>query len=91
MGFLILGEDEDVVHVDYDPSLVDHVFEEGIHHCLEGCWRVAKSEEHDHWFEEASMRLERGFPLVSIFDPHVVVSGPEVELGEYLCALEFVD
>ena len=34
---------------------------------------------------------EGGFPLVSIFDIHIVVLPSYIKVGEYFCTLEFIN
>jgi hypothetical protein len=85
------GEDKEVVHVDDEPSFSDHITEEIVHEVLEGCRGVGKSEEHYHGFKEALVGDQGGFPLVSVFDSDIVVSPMNIELGEHLGILEFVD
>ena len=53
-----------------------------IHHPLEGRRRVAETKEHDSGLKQAPVGPEGGLPLVSFLDPHVVVSPPNVQLGE---------
>ena len=48
---VIFGSNEDVIHVDYQPSFCNFLSEDCIHHGLEGCWGVCQSEEHNSGFE----------------------------------------
>jgi len=48
------------------------------HHRLEHCRTVSEAKEHDKGFEQASVCPKGRLPLVSIFDPHVIVSPPDV-------------
>ena len=65
-------------------TLINEIFENVIHHCLEGSWAVGEAKEHDQGFEEASIRLEGGLPLVSLFDPYIVISPAYIQLCEVL-------
>ena len=48
--FLVLGENEDVIHVYNAKSLFDFILEDVIHHCLKCQRGVAQSKEYDGWF-----------------------------------------
>ena len=48
---VVFGGNEDVIHVDYQPSFCDFLGEDCIYHGLEGCWGVCQSEEHDSRFK----------------------------------------
>jgi hypothetical protein len=91
MKFVIGGENEEVIHIDDEPSFSDHVSEGVIHESLEGRGGVGKSEEHYRGFKEAFVGDEGGLPLVSIFDSDIVVSPSNVELSERLGVPEFVN
>ena len=54
--------------------------EEVIHHRLEGCGGICEAEEHDHWFKEAAIRLERSLPLITIAHTNVVVPPMDIQL-----------
>src|SRR5258708_3237331 len=82
------GVDKDVVHVAYDFAMVDELMKDVIHHCLEHHRGVAQSKEHDSWFEQASVSLECGLPLITLLDPHIVEPPVEVEYGEELSTTE---
>src|ERR1700677_1190632 len=87
----ILGENENVVHVDDDVSFVNEVFQNCVHHGLERGGRIGKSEEHDCWFKAASICGKSGFPFVSFLDAKIVVSPLKIYLGEEFRTSEFVD
>ena len=76
------GEDEEVIHVDNEPSFGNHIAEGVIHESLECGRGVGETEEHDGGFEEPLMGDEGGFPLVSILDMDIVVSPSYIEFGE---------
>ena len=83
--------DKEVVHVDNEPSFCDHIMKGVIHESLKGGRRIGKTEEHYGWFEESLMDDESSFPLVPILDMDVVISPMDIELGENLFPLEFID
>ena len=87
----ILSEDEDVVHVDNDMSLVNEVLEDGIHHSLERSRGIGESEEHERRFKAALICSEGGFPFVSFFDSKIIITPPKVHFGEVFRTSEFVD
>ena len=85
MVFNHAGVYEDIVHVDCHIAFVDKVFENVIHHCLEGGQTVGEAKEHDEGFEEAPIHSEGGFPLVALFDSYVVVTPAYVQFREVFC------
>ena len=88
---VVRGRDEEVIHVNDEPSFGDHVSEQVIHESLEGGGGVAQAKEHYGGFEQSFVGDEGSFPLVSISDADVVVSPPDVEFGEDLGVLYLVD
>jgi hypothetical protein len=62
--------------------LLEFFSEQCVHHGLEGGWGVGHPEEHHLWLEEAMVRDECRFPLVSVVYLYVVVSPADVELGK---------
>jgi len=91
MGSSVGGEDEEIVHIDDEPSFCDHIPEGVVHESLESGGGVGEAKEHDGGFEEAFMSDKSGFPLVSVFDADIVVAPSDVEFGEDLCIPEFID
>ena len=73
MYFRVVREDEEIIHVDNEPSFGNHISEGVIHKPLEGGWGVAQSKEHDSWLEEPFMSNEDRLPLVAFFDANIVV------------------
>ena len=78
------GIDEEVIHVDNEPSFGDHIAEGVIHESLEGCGGIGESEEHHRGFEKSFVSDEGRLPLVAILDSHVVVPPVDVEFSENL-------
>ena len=62
-----------VVHVDLEPSLGDHVGEDVVHECLEGRRGIAEAKEHHGGFVESKRGDECCLPLVFLPDVNVVV------------------
>ncbi len=81
-------EHKDVVHVNTDNSLPYQVREDVVHHRLERRRTVCESEEHHKRFKQSPVCLERGFPLVALLDPDIVVSPPDVQFSEVPGTLE---
>src|SRR3981189_2609742 len=91
MFFQRRREDEDVIEVDGDDTLGDEVFENLVHHCLEGRRAVCQSKVHHKWFEQTAISSKCRFPFIAIFYPHVVIPPADIELGEVLRAFKSVD
>ena len=83
--------DKEVIHVDNKPSFCDHIMKGVIHESLKGGRGIGKAKEHYAWFKESLMGDESSFPLVSILDTDVVISPTDVEFGENLCPLKFIN
>ena len=86
----VRGVDEEVIHVDNEPSFGNHIAEGVVHKPLEGGGGVGESEEHHGGFEEPLMGNEGGFPLVAVLDSYVVVSPPNIEFGEDLSVSQLI-
>ena len=82
MMFDDVGIYQDVVHIDCHIALINEVRKDVIHHRLESGWTIGEAEEHDKGFEEASIRLKGGFPLITLLDSHVVISPMYIQLHE---------
>ena len=80
----VRGVDEEIIHVDNEPSFSNHIVKGVVHESLKGGRGVGKSEEHYSGFEKSSVGNEGCFPLVAVLDSYVVVSPPDVELSEDL-------
>ena len=76
---------KDTIHVDCHIALIDEVFENVIHHCLEGGWDVGEAEEHDKGLEDTPICSEGGLPFISLLDSYVVISPAYIQLCEVLC------
>ena len=83
-----LGEDENVVKVDDDHTLMDKVTEEFVHHGLERCGRIGETEEHDGRFEEAHIGAECGLPFVALLNAHMVVTPADIQLRKVTSTLK---
>ena len=81
------GVDEEVIHIDNEPSFGNHVVEGVVHESLEGSGGVSEAEEHYGGFKESFVGDEGCFPLMTVFDSYIVVPPPDVELSEDLGVL----
>ena len=71
-----------VVHVDLEPSLGNHVGEDVVHERLKGRRGIAKAKEHHGGFVESERGNECCLPLVFLLDTNVVIAPPDIKLGE---------
>src|SRR5712675_2212788 len=90
VGWIIVCGDQHIVHVDNEPSFVDLVLEDGVHHHLEGGWGIRQAEEHDCWFEQSFIGNKGCFPFVSLSNADVIIPPPYVELGKQSSGASFV-
>ena len=90
MVFVIVGVDEEVIHVDDEPSFSNHIPERVGHESLESGGGVGHAEEHNCGFIESPVGNESSLPLVSVLDSDIVISPLHVKLGEDLGVFEFV-
>ena len=91
MFFHCLCEDEDVVQVEADYALGDQILEYLVHHGLESGWAVGETKEHDQGFKKSSVCAECGIPLITFLDADIVVSPPDIQLGEVTRTSESVN
>ena len=87
----IRGEDEEVIHVDDEPSLGNHIPEGVVHESLECSRGVIKTKEHDCRFEKPLVGDESRLPLVSVLNVNIIVSPSNIKLGKVPGVFEFVD
>ena len=81
-GYIILGVDPHVVHVDLKPLLWKHICKDMVHESLEGGGSIAEPKEHDGGFKESHGGNESGLPLVFLSDVNVVIFPTNVKFGE---------
>ena len=80
-----------VVHIDLEPSLGNHVCENMIHERLKSQRSITETKEHYGGFEEAERSDECCFPLVFLSNVNVVISPLNVKLHEQCGVLHIVD
>ena len=88
---VIVRVDEEVVHVNDEPSFCNHIPEQVGHESLESGGGIGHAKEHDSGFVESLVDNEGGLPLVAFLDPDVVISPSYIKLGEDLGVFEFVN
>ena len=74
--------DEEVIHVDDEPSFSNHIMKGVVHESLECSWGITEAEEHDSGLEESFVSDESGLPLMTIFNVDIVVTPTNIKLGE---------
>src|SRR6267154_6090650 len=63
--------------------------EDFVHVSLEGGWGVAETEKHDIGFEQPISCRKDCLPAIVGVDAYIVITGPDVDLGEVLGIVEF--
>src|SRR5438477_4308453 len=86
-----IAKDEDIVHINTNASRIQNDFEANIDHTLKRSRSIAKTKKHDQRFEKASIRDKCSFPLITLFDPNIVISPANVNDGEVFRCLSFRD
>ena len=82
---------EDVVQVYTYGPFHDEVPEYIVHHSLEGGWALCETKEHYQGFEQPSVGLKGGFPLVTLANANIVVPPANIQLGEILGPIKLID
>ena len=86
-----LGVDSEVVHIDLEPALSNHICEDVIHERLERRWSITKTKEHNGGFEKSKRSDECSLPLVFLMNADIVKSPSDVKFGEYGGVFHVVD
>jgi len=76
--FLCLGEDQDVIQIDYHDTLYYEVLEDVVYHGLEGGQTVGHSKEHYQEFEQTSIGPEGCLPLIPGLNVDVVETPADI-------------
>ena len=84
------GVDEEIIHIDNEPSFSDHIAEGVVHEALEGSGGIGEAKEHYSGFEESLVSDEGCLPLMAIFNSYVVIPPPYIKLGENRGMSQFV-
>ena len=80
-----------VVHIDLEPSLGDHISKDMVHERLKSQRSVTKAKEHYGGFKEAERSDECRFPLVFLSNANVVIAPSNIKLCEQCGVLHIVD
>ena len=80
--FLRLAEDQDVVQVDDNVSCYDFISQDVVHESLEVGRGVCQAKEHDHGFEQSSVRSQSCLPLITFLDPDVIIAPSDIKFGK---------
>src|SRR5271154_1603530 len=80
----ISRENQNIVHVHTHRPFINQLFENVVHHSLEGRWTVGETKEHNERFIEPAIGSEGSLPFVSSFNSNIIVSPAHVKLGEVL-------
>ena len=80
-----------IVHVDLEPSLSDHVGKDMIHEHLKGQRGITEAKEHDGGFEETERGDKCCFPLIFLPDANVVIATSNIKLGEQCRVFHIID
>ena len=82
--------DEEVIHIDDEPSFSNHVSKRAVHELMEHGRGVTKTKEYNSGFEDSFVGDEGHLPLVAIFDMDIVVPSADVKLGEVASVFQLV-
>ena len=80
-----------VVHIDLEPSLGNHVSEDVIHEHLKSRRSITEAKEHYRGFKEAERSDECHFPLVFLPNANVVITPLNIELCEQCGVLHIIN
>src|SRR5882724_1395626 len=80
--FSLTAKNKDVIHVDGHYPLINELFEDVIHHHLKCGRAIHQAEEHNQGFKETLVCPEGSFPLVSLFNTHIIVSPMDIQFCE---------
>ena len=86
-----LGVNAQVIHINFQPALSDHVSEDMVHKGLECRRCIAKPEEHHCWFKKSQGGDKGDFPLVFFTNVDVVIAPSDVKFCEEGDILHVVD
>ena len=88
---IIFGVYPQVVHINFEPSLSDHVSKDMIHEHLKGQRGITEAKEHDSGFEETERGDKCCFPLIFLLDANVVIAPSNIKLGEQCRVFHIID
>ena len=88
---VILGMYPQVVHIDFELSLGNHVSKDMIHERLKCRRSITETKEHYGGFKEAEKSDECRFPLVFLPNANVVITPSNIKLGEQCGVLHIIN
>ena len=80
-----------IVHIDLEPSLSDHVSKDMIHERLKGRRGITEAKKHDGGFEETERGDKCCFPLIFFPDANVIIAPSNIKLGEQCGVFHIID
>ena len=80
-----------VIHVNLEPLLYDHVSEDVVHECLKRRWSIAEAKEYDSGFKKAKGGGKGCFPLILFSDVNIIVSPSNIEFSKEGGILHVID
>ena len=89
MIFFTLGVNEYVIDEDYH-ELIEEVHEYFVHHMHEEGSGVGETKRHNCIFIKNVSSGECGLRNILLLDFELVISGPQINLGEYFCPAELI-
>jgi hypothetical protein len=81
-SFFVFCVDGHIVHVHSKVSARDLRSEQGVHHGLEGRWRIGEAKEHHSGFEQSFISGKSHLPLVPLLYFDCIVAPLDIDLGE---------
>ena len=88
---VVFGVYPQIVHIDLEPSLGDHVGKDVVHERLKCRRGVAEAKEHYGGFIESERGDECCLPLVFLPDTDVVIAPSDIKLGEQCGVFHIID
>ena len=89
MLFFILGVDNDVID-EYNHKLLQKLHEYLIHEIHEIGWSIRQTKTHYGVLIQSVTGGESGLRNIRLSDSELVITGPKVDLGEYLSSIHLV-
>ena len=90
MGLWVGKGNEEVIHIDDEPSFSDHVLKGVVHELLECGRGVTETKEHNGGFKESFVHDKGHLPLVAILDVDVIVPPMKIKLSEVVSIFQLV-
>ena len=88
---VIISSNEDIVHVDEEPSSNQLMDEQVIHHMLKNGRRIAQAEEYNCQFKQSIFHDKHSFSFMFFSNADIVVTCAYVHFCEQLFSFQFVN